>query len=104
MPQQGNVGVDLQEPITIAATAATETIVPGGCRLAGWCLIESTGAAPAVAFLTSGKNVIAAISLAANGMSVHNVGLPGIHVAGDLALQMQSGSVEGAVYVSYMTD
>lgn len=104
MPQQGGVSIDFVEPITVATTTVGGPLVPGGCRLAGWSLIETTGAAGAVALLMSGTNVIAAISLPAGGMSAHSMGIPGAHVAGDLTLHMVSGSIQGAVYVTYATD
>jgi hypothetical protein len=85
--------------ISIPATAATEVLCAGRCRLAGWSLRESTGAATATVEFTSGGNPVGELQLGDGESDTQYMGDTSIHMPSDLTLNVIAGSVVGAVYL-----
>lgn len=93
-------------PVTVAATPAGQSATPltGGCRLGGWSLVESTGAAAATAELRdgaqSGGDVVAEISLGIGQAESKVTPGKGIKISSALTLVVLTGSVRGSLWVN----
>jgi hypothetical protein len=83
-------------------TTVTGGIVLGGeSWLAGWSLMETTGAAVASATITTGGNVVGVVSLLAGGSQTATLPDLGIYMREDITLNVLAGSMRGAIYAKY---
>lgn len=96
------ISVSNLRAISIPTTAVGQPVLSGTGWLAGWSLIESTGAATATCQISSGGNVIGVIGLAAGASSNIFFGEKGIYCRGDITLTVTAGSVRGAVYATFL--
>lgn len=94
--------------LPFAAISASQPLITRNCRLYGWSVIESTGAAPAEIDLYDGGsnngNLIAAIPLLTGVASQEWFGAPGLSIEGGVYAQMVSGSVRGAIWMLGLSD
>lgn len=87
--------------ISVPTTTVSQQIIQGKCWLAGWSFRETTGAAAASCHFTSGGNFVGAIALAQGASDTRWLGEHGVRIPQDVELVVDSGSVEGAVYVAF---
>lgn len=86
----------------VDGTGAGARVTVSAGRLAGWCLRETTGAAPAVVRLLDGPggDVVAEIGIPA-GQTATTWLLPGgVSIAYGVAVAVVSGAIAGTVYVA----
>lgn len=95
-------------PVPIAATAAGLAITARPCRLYGWSLVETTGAAIAACDLIDGGAAagteITPITLSAGQSTRDWLGRPGLLVQSGLFLNVTAGTVRGAVWILLLTE
>lgn len=88
----------------IPTTTAGYLLVAGASLLAGWSFIETTGGAPAELALYDGAGtngaLIADIALAAGESTRDLIPAPGLAVHTSLYLDVVSGSIRGAVWLT----
>jgi len=96
------ISVSDLRPVSIPVTTTGQPVVQGAAWLAGWSLMETTGAATASFQLTSNGNLVGVVTLLANGSSNVWFGEKGIFCRGDITLTVLSGSIKGAVYATFL--
>jgi hypothetical protein len=89
-------------PIPFAAAGAGVQVANGDWLLAGWTMVEATGAAPAVIELFDGTSTgglsLGKRTLAANESITDQ--LPYLHCQRGLFLNVSAGSVTGTLYLA----
>lgn len=96
------ISVSNLRPIQIPTTVTGQPVIQGNAWLAGWSLLETTGAAGASCELKSNGNTVAVIGIGSGLSSNIYYGDKGIYCRGDITLVVLSGSVRGAVYATYL--
>lgn len=76
-------------------------VISGPCRLLGWSIRETTGAALASAEITSGEQVIGEIGAPSGGTDSHTVPKNGVYCPGGVTITSVAGAWTGCLYYEY---
>lgn len=76
-------------------------IVAGPCRLLGWAIRETTGAAIASAEITSGQQVVGEVGVPAGQNDVHTMPKNGVYCPGGITITSVAGAWTGCIYYEY---
>lgn len=91
------------QAITIPVIAGSNLALTGDALLCGYNFIENTGGAPATLALFDGQDVtgqqIAVIALSPGQTVVDALPFPGVYLTRGLFISVQSGSVQGNVWI-----
>jgi len=93
-----DISIGPVDVIVIPAGAGPNELVSGPVMLAGWSILETTGAAGATAKITSGGNPVAVIGVGAGLSDTHFSGDGKIACPQDVTVTVISGTIEGVVY------
>lgn len=88
------------QAFVIDSVFVTGLIVAGPCRLLGWSVRETSGAAAFQAQLTSGSKTIAEIGSASGLTDTKSVPLNGVRCPSGISVAGISGAWSGAVWVA----
>lgn len=100
-----DVNIDIEfgvaRPYVIDSAFVTGLIVAGPCRLVGWSVRETTGAAAFQAQLTSGSITVAELGAASGLVDTKNAPMSGIRCPGGVSVAGISGAWTGCIYVAF---